>query len=141
MKCLLYYVLCLFYSCPIYEYPVGSYSGEHILNILLNTQIEKERVCTKRPSGITQSSTFVVDLNCLQHPDDIKKDELGKWNYSGSHVTCYEAWKMPEKEKLLFERVSHTSSSVNSFELRRVRCTHPSDSTCQRLLAFITSQY
>ena len=27
----------------------------------------------------SRASTFVVDLNSLEHPDDIKKDEFGKW--------------------------------------------------------------
>ena len=128
-----------FFSCPIYEYPpVGSYTGENILQILLNTHTDDKKVCTKRPSGITQSSTFVVDLDGLHHPDDVKKDEFGKWNYSGSHVVTYEAWKMPGTEKLRFERAPCSTSSKNSFQLRRVHCTHPSDSTCQRLLAFVT---
>ena len=68
------------FSCgaPIYEVPTGTYSGEQILHILLTENIDPERICRKRPTQIT----FVVDLNSLKHPDDIKKDQFGKWCYS-----------------------------------------------------------
>ena len=130
-------------SCksPVYEVPQGSYTGERILEILLDPDIDQSNVCRSRPVGVTRSSTFVVDLESLEHPEDIKKDEFGKWKYSGSHKKLYAAWQTPQG-KLQFERVSHSSSiSMNIFELRRVHCTHPSNPHCQRLLAFITGQH
>ena len=139
-------------SCrsPVYEVPGGSYTGERILEILHDPDIDQSNVCRNQPVGVTQSSTFVVDLESLQHPEDIKKDEFGKWKYSGSHKKLYAAWQTAEG-KLHFERISHgssshgssshgSSSSMNIFELRRVHCTHPSNRHCQRLIAFITGE-
>ena len=57
----------------MYEIPKGLYTGERILKILLNPNIKRRRVCHKRPINVSVSSTFVVDLNSLEHPDDIKR--------------------------------------------------------------------
>lgn len=51
-----------------------------------------DKICQQKPSNITESSTFVVDVHSLQHPDDIKKDEFGIWNYSGSHPQAYRVY-------------------------------------------------
>ena len=89
---------------------------------------------------ITESSTFVVDLNSLKHPNDVKKDEFGKWHYNGSHVVSYAAWKSQSSSKLQFERAS-CNGTESTFQLRRIRCRHPSNPQFQRLLAFVTGKY
>lgn len=55
----------------VYERPLGAYSSEEILKILLNPKINPKKICRIRPSYIVQSVTYVVDLDCLDHPDDI----------------------------------------------------------------------
>ena len=37
------------------------------------------------PLDIQGSGPFVVDLDSLQHPDDVKKDNFGVWMHSGFH--------------------------------------------------------
>ena len=66
-------------SCksPVYEVPQGSYTGVRILEILLDPDIDLSNVCHNRLVGITRSSTFVVDLDSLQHPEDIRNLESG----------------------------------------------------------------
>ena len=86
--------------------------------------------------GSCESCTFMVDLNFLKHPDDVKKDEFGKSHYSGSHVVSYTAWKS-HSSKLQFVKVSGQGAE-NAFELRRIHCKHPSNPQFQRLLAFVT---
>ena len=99
---------------------------------------EDSRICHQRPMQIIGSCTFVVDLNSLKHPDDVKKDEFGKLCYSGSHVVFYTAWKS-NLSKLQFERVN-AKDAENAIELRRIHCKHPSNPQFQRLLAFITGR-
>lgn len=109
-----------------------------MLNILLDEDIDVRRVCCERPMQIAESSTFVVDLNLLKHPDDVKKDEFGKWCYSGSHVVYYNTWKLKYGE-LEFKKVS-AHNAENTVKLRRVHCKHPSYPHFQRLLAFVTGE-
>ena len=94
-------------------------------------------MCSHRPSNIRQSSTFVVDLEALKHPDDVKKDEFGSWKYSGSHVTLYSCLKNVHQKQLRFERVC-PGKKGDVIKLRRIHCKHPSNPDCQRLLAFAT---
>ena len=47
------------------------------------------RVCGVWLVDIESSSTFVIDISLLDHPDDVKKDNFGKWKHSGSHQTPY----------------------------------------------------
>ena len=65
------------------------YTGEEILRILF----DQDKICRECPRQITKSCTFVIDLNKLKHPDNIKKDEFGKWRHNGFHVVSYMAWK------------------------------------------------
>ena len=113
------------------------YTGERILEILLNSKRESSRICHQRPTIIENSSTFVIDLDSLKHPDDVKKDEFGRWVYNGSHVQTYLAWK-EKGDKLKFEKISSDDGGENTFQLRRIRCKHPSNPLFQRLLAFVT---
>ena len=86
-------------------------------------------------TDVTESSTSVVDLDQLEHPDDVKKDVFGRWNYSGSHVFHYRA-----SSDMEFEKVSPGANRNwgDVFQLRHIHCRHPSNSQFQRLLAFIT---
>ena len=34
---------------------------------------------------------YVVDLDSLQNPDDVKNDNFGAWTHSGSHDQKFEA--------------------------------------------------
>ena len=62
---------------PIFEKPPSKYSAMRIMKILLNQSLDERRVAYKRHVEIQSSSTFVVDLTKLAHPDDIK-DSYGK---------------------------------------------------------------
>lgn len=129
--------LSMCFCSPVYEVPTCSYSGERILKILLDPNIKKRRICTTQPCNVIKTSTYVVDLESLKHPDDIKKDDFGKWKYSGSHSYSFAAFQ--SGGKLDFERVGSCSpGSSNIFQLRRINCKHPDNSQCQRLLAFVT---
>lgn len=98
-------------------------------------------ICKQRPTDIKQSSTFVIDLDKLEHPDDAKRDNFGKWNQSGSHTIPFQAW-FSESGVFCFKRpetkagLSSQSSDVQY--LRRIHYNHPSDLRCKRMLAFIT---
>ena len=125
-------------GAPIYEIPEEMYTGERILEILLNSKRESSKICHQQPINIERSSTFVVDLDSLKHPDDVKKDGFGRWLYSGSHVQTYLAWK-EDGDNLKFEKAD-TDGGENAFQLRRIHCKHPSNPQFQRLLAFVTGK-
>ena len=73
---------------PVYEEPPSMYTAETIIKVLLNPS---SRICRKCPIGVCKSATYAIDVTTLSHPDDVKKDDFGRWNHKGSHpipFTC-----------------------------------------------------
>ena len=58
---------------PIFEQPPPKYTATRILQILLDPNIDQSMIAKERPIEVERSSTFVVVLTCLKHPDDVKK--------------------------------------------------------------------
>ena len=61
-----------------------------MIKILLDPNIEKSKICHQQPTKIIKSSTYVINLNSLKDPEDVKKDNFGVWNHSGSHLQSFE---------------------------------------------------
>ena len=58
----------------IFEKPPPKYSAQQIMHILLHPNIDEQQIATRRPLDAPSSSTIVVDVSKLSHPDNIKKD-------------------------------------------------------------------
>ena len=125
-------------ALPVYETPPPKYSAERIVKILL--QPDKSRICYMKPTNITRSATYVVDVRSLQNADNIKKDEFGIWRFSGSHPQYF---KIHEEEdgNMKVERCCDNATGVNVVLLRRLHCTHPSNSDFRRLICFLSGIY
>ena len=76
---------------PIYEIPPPKYQAERISKILLDPTIPPSKICSVRPTRISKSATYVVEISKLKHPDDIKNDMFGSWKHSGFHPQTYKA--------------------------------------------------
>lgn len=115
------------------------YSAETILKILLSPSIDKNKVCSVWPIEVESSSTFVVDITKLKHPDDVRKDFFGKWIHSGSHPTPFKA-KVNSNGEIQVEKCARGATG-EVYYLRRLHCYHPSNSDFRRLLAFISGMH
>ena len=76
--------------------------------------------------NVESSSTFVIDISKLSHPDDVKKDNFGKWKHSGSHQTPYHV-SFGKDGEIDLEKCAHGASGDDVFYLRRLHTSHPSD--------------
>ena len=56
---------------------------------LLDSKLDAKKIAFKRLLTAPFSSSYVVDVNKLAHPDDVKKDMHGKWLHSGSHTDVF----------------------------------------------------
>jgi len=92
----------------VFDVPISQYSVEKIISMMLEP-CAKSLICSERPTDIHSSATFVIDLEKLQHPDDAKRDNFGKWNPSGSHTVPFKAWYNEEGDVELERLPSHTS--------------------------------
>ena len=86
----------------------NGYSYSEAVSILLNPN--RNRVCTKHPVSIEDNCTFVVDLNSLEHPDDIKSDDCGHWIHKGRKSVKVAVWFQNDK---VIRVVSTSSTKLN----------------------------
>lgn len=120
----------------MYEDPEPKYSAMTIMKILLNPSIDKTRVAQKRPVEVKCSSTFVIDVTRLSHPDDIKKVVYGKWLHKGSHTDVFRC-SFSENSEVRIEKAPPGATGSNVYSLRRLHSVHPTNNAFRRVLAFI----
>ena len=122
---------------PVYEIPSDKYAVEDIIRILLNPKIGKEKICKQHPLDITTSSTYVVDLDSLEHPDDVKRDDFGVWTHSGSHNQAF----MSRINECGDVEIGRTGVSKGpkweKFSLRQLHSKHPTNALFRRVISFI----
>ena len=124
---------------PIFEKPPPKYYAFDIMQILLNQRIDEDRIAKQRPLQTHCSSTFVVDITQLSHPDDIKKDIYGKWLYKGSHTDKFRC--SFDGNKVLVEKAAPGASGPNVYCLRRLHSVHHSNKDFRRIEAIIFGEY
>lgn len=122
---------------PIYEQPPHKYTAEQIIKILIDP--DQHKICHVKPTSVTKSATYVVDVRSLQNAEDIKKDEFGIWKYSGSHPQTFKVYTEEDGSKSV-EKCCEGASGSNVVYLRRLHCTHPSNSNFKRLICFLSGK-
>ena len=64
------------------------YSVENIIKLLLHPDLKHSRfITTKVPTMISNSVSFIVNLNCLKAPEDVLSDDMGVWKNNGTDKT------------------------------------------------------
>ena len=134
------YNICIYATCrnndePVFEVPPEKYSAEAIVRTLLDPRIDQEKISKKCPLNIQSSATYVVDLDLLKHPDDVKKDNFGVWTHSGSHYQKFEARVNAMGNLEIGKGVFSSNDGWKQFSLRRLHSKHP---MFRRILSFIT---
>ena len=124
---------------PVYEVPPPKYAAETVLTILLNPDLDLTKVCCSQPVSVTSSSTFIVDLSKLAHPDDVKTDIFGIWNHSGSHPQCFKV-NVKEDGYVSVVKCAPGASGDNVVYMRRLHSTHPSNKDFKRMMAFLSGK-
>ena len=122
-------------AAVVYETPAAIYSAETIMKILLNPT--SSRVSCACPHRVTKSSTYVVDVTALAHPEDVKKDDFGKWDYKGSHPVAFHV-RFRNDGSICIKSCQNEERQEDIFYLWRLYSTHPSNPEMKRMLAFIT---
>ena len=117
----------------MYEYPPPKYSAERLFEILFDPDIPYHKVCKEKPSGVRCSAVDTGYLKCI---DDIKKDEFGIWNYSGSHPVAYSVHS--DNGHMVIEKCKTGAVGKRIYHLRRIHCTHPSNPGVKRMICFLS---
>ena len=123
---------------PVYENPPPKYTAERILKILLDPSIEKSKICSKRPSSVTKSATYIINITKLADPEDVKSDYFGIWNHSGSHPNTYKV-HVEQDRFISVEKCAAGASGVDVVYLRRLHSVYPFNNQFKHLIAFVSA--
>lgn len=81
-------------SVPIFSRRTH-YNYSEAIEILLSKH--KDRVCVKHPIAVEENASFLVDLDKLDHVDDIKSDDCGHWKHNGRKTIKVAVWSTKSK--------------------------------------------
>ena len=100
---------------------------------------DEKKICHGKPTSVAKSATYIVDVRSLLDIQDIKKDQFGIWKYSGSHPQMFKVYT-EEDDTISVQRCYKGISGSNIVYLRRLHCTHPSNSEFKRLICFLSGK-
>ena len=75
---------------PVYRNTTTGISSKQILDIRVNQEVPKERICSRVPTGVTESAVFVVDLEAVNYRD-LTVDDNGVY---GAHSSPSEEFQV-----------------------------------------------
>ena len=104
---------------PVYKW---SRSKEHypldtLADLLITDTVPSSNICSKQPVQVCRNVSFVVDLNMLDDPSDVRADENGVWNRKGSPVAYVS--KHTDKGKTRFFRRNKAPTRSNHYKITR----------------------
>ena len=73
---------------PLFSTVTQGYSASELARILMNKDIDTDKVCHIQPLGVTKNATFVVDIDDVLF-SDLKADDLGTWKNNGTKSTYF----------------------------------------------------
>lgn len=121
-------------ALPVYKWTTSKmhFSVEELARVLLTDSVPKQKLCTKQPVRVCHNATFVVDLNSLDHHQDIRADENGVWIRKGSPV-AYVSVHTKDSQTNIF-RWTNMGSHPNHFKITRIYYRHSSSPDFQRII-------
>ena len=69
-------------NVPILARPANGLSVKQLFQVMVG-EVPQDRICRRKPTGVTYSSVFVVDLSCVSCLDDLRADDNGVWVHGG----------------------------------------------------------
>lgn len=78
-----------------------------------------------------------MNIDALQDPADVKKDNFGIWKHSGSHDITFEC-RLSGNVVQIGRGACSSDDGWERFSLRRLHSVHPSNNNFTRMVAFIT---
>lgn len=63
------------------------YGCEQVINILMASEVS-DRVCSIRPTGVSENVTFLIDVDAVSF-SDLKSDDMGTWKATGTKSTNF----------------------------------------------------
>jgi hypothetical protein len=107
-----------------------------VFNAILNTDVSSAAVCNHKPVEVMDPAVFIVNLNSLKNPNDIKADDMGSWIHKGKPIRYFELDQGDDGEVLLAKPCS--SEDSNYYKLTRVYYHHKGTPQFRKTLFYVT---
>ena len=75
-------------TIPILARPVQALTATQLFQLMIGA-IPQNRVCHRKPTGVTYGSVFVVDLSYVDRIKDLRADDNGAWVHGGKPQRKY----------------------------------------------------
>ena len=113
------------------------YPLEDIVHLLLFPGLHDSRfTCSKVPTSIHQSASFIIDLNCLDSHKDILADDMGVWKNNRVDTT-YVSVLFCEGHVTNVKKLKSSDSFTEAYSVKRVYRVHNTDTTLKKITAYI----
>lgn len=122
-------------NLPVYKWTrlKEHFSVEFLAKLLLNSDTAvssgKLQVCSMQPVGVCHNVTFLVNLDALDDPTDIRADENGTWDR-----LC--EYHKNKGSTTVFKR-SQMGSHSNHYKIVRTYYKHSSSPDCTRIITTV----
>ena len=63
-------------------HPLQGLTVNQLFTLMIGA-VPADRICHRKPTSVTYSSVFVIDLSCVQCIDDLRADDNGVWAHDG----------------------------------------------------------
>ena len=73
---------------PVFSTVTSGYSASELARVLMNKDIDGNKVCHIQPLGVIKNATFIVDIDDVLF-SDLKADDLGTWKNNGTKSTYF----------------------------------------------------
>ena len=114
------------------------YPIEDIVHLLLFPDLDKSGfVCSKVPTSIHQSVSFVVNLGQLDNHKDVLADDMGVWKHNGVDTVLVSVTFTEEHVQMVRRLNSSIAPGGQIYSVKRVYRTHATDSTLKKVTAYI----
>ena len=121
----------------VFSRVTSGYGFDQLIEILMTSSIDKSKICVIRPCGVSENATFVVDLDAVWFID-LKSDDLGSWNATGTKSTFFRITK--SGIRISDKKPSKEASRMHHVLTRRYY-VHSTYNLFHRLIADVTGEF
>ena len=118
---------------PVYQWTRSKeqYPLEKLAKIIL-TNVSSSKLCSKQPVHVNKNVSFVVKLDMLDDPMDVRADENGVWKRNGSPIAYVSMHTNARKTK--FFRWHKMKEKSNHYKITRTYYRHKSSPDFKRII-------
>ena len=93
----------------------------------------------RKPVGVKNSATFIVDTTKLKHKNDLKSDDMGGWIHKGKPVRFYELKRCPSSGEVYGANPS-SKGAGNAYQLTRIYYHHRGTTEFRKTIFYVYSK-